>query len=271
MRKEVPAGEPVVSDPDPAAEIATRLPVTEVRHWLVLLGVALVCAGVLAWLVFGSAAEGVTGRALVVPSDGFLEIGAEVDGYVEEVRVRPGDPVAAGEVVAVVRADDGARAEAVARQDGTIVTVLVREGSLSLEGDAIAMMETDAGDLVVSAFLPAGPAKRITPGMEAGIALDFVPVSADGRLVGVVEAVAPVPASAERVLLVTGGNAALADYFLAAGPVLEVTIRPVTDPATPSGYRWTVGAGPQIELSAGVLAGATVYVTGTSPLARLLR
>lgn len=267
MREGSPAGPAL----DPSEAVAARLPVTEVRHWLVLLGIALVCAGVLAWLVLGSAAEGVSGRGFVVPADGFREIGADVDGYVEEIRVRPGDPVTAGQVIAVVRADDGRRAEAAAPSTGAIVTVLVREGTLSLQGDAIATMESDAGDLIIAAFLPAGPAKRVATGMEAGIALDFVPVSEHGRLVGLVEAVAPVPASAERVLLLTGGNAELAAYFLDAGPVLEVSIRPVADASTPSGYRWSVGSGPDITLSAGALADATVYVTDSAPLARLLQ
>jgi len=256
--------------PDPAEGIAARQPVTEVRLWLVLLGVALVAAGVVGWLAFGSAAEGVSGRAMVVPSRGFLGIGAEVDGLVEEVRVRPGDAVAAGEVVAVIREDPGGLVEVAARRAGTIVAVFVREGDLSREGDALATMEAVPGDLEVVAFLPAGPAKRIAPGMEVGIALDFVPASADGYLRGVVDAVAPVPAAPERVLLVTGGNAALASYFLEPGPVLEISIRPVRDPGTPSGYAWTVGSGPAITLSAGTLARAMVYVTDSAPLARLV-
>ncbi len=82
-------------------------------------------------------------------------------------------------------------------------------------------LEPTADPTVAIGFLPAGAGKRIQPGMAALVAPDSVPRSQYGMVHGVVTAVAPLPATPARVVVLVGGNETLADYYLALGPVLE--------------------------------------------------
>jgi multidrug efflux pump subunit AcrA (membrane-fusion protein) len=256
---------------DPAAEVAGRLPITDRPSWLILAGLGLLVVAAIVWAIFGSAPDVVTGRGMVVPAAGFVEIGSELQGTVSEVDIAPGDSVAAGTVVARVRTDAGADVTVVSPIDGRVATVLVRAGVVTDRGTALLTIEPSGTELEVVGFVAAGPGKRIVPGMTAHVGLSSVPRSQYGMIEGRVEAVSPVPVSPERVILLVGGNVSLADYFTSQGPILEVTVSLVTDPSTPSGYAWTTGQGPPSEVTPGTLADVSVVISDAAPIDRILR
>ena len=256
---------------DPTAEVAARLPITDRPSWLILAGLGLLVVAAIVWAVFGSAPDVVTGRGMVVPAQGFMEVGTEIQGTVTSVDVAPGDVVAAGAVVARIRTDEGADLTVVSPTAGRVATVLVRAGGVTDRGTALITVEPDASDLQVVGFVAAGPGKRIVPGMAAHVGLGSVPPSQYGMIEGTVEAVSPVPVSPERVILLVGGNASLADYFTSQGPILEVTVSLIPDPSTPSGYAWTTGTGPSSEVTPGTLADVSVVISDAAPIDRILR
>lgn len=262
------SGSPV--ERDPTREVAARLPVTDRPSWLVLVALALLAAAAVVWAVFGSAPDVVSGRGMVVPSQGFVEVGTEIQGTVVDVVVAPGDRVEAGDTVARIRTDD--RVKIIGTPiAGRVATVLVRQGGITDRGTAIVTIEPSDSDLDVVAFVPAGPGKRIVPGMDARVGLASIPRSQYGMIVGTVDAVSPVPVSPERVILLVGGNASLTDYFTSQGPILEVTVSLKTDPSTASGYAWTTGSGPATEVTPGTLADVQVVISDTPPIQRILR
>jgi len=132
-------------------------------------------------------------------------------------------------------------------------------------------VEPQGSEAVVVGFVPAGPGKRIMPGMQARVAPDSVPRSQYGTMVGRVKAVSPVPVPPERVILVVGGNASLADYFLTGGPILEVTVVLERDATTPSGYRWSTGDGPPGTITFGTLVEVQVVLAEAAPISHILR
>jgi multidrug efflux pump subunit AcrA (membrane-fusion protein) len=256
---------------DPSREVADRLPITDRPSWLVLLGLILLVLAGITWAAFGRTPDAITGPGMVVPEDGFVEVGAELQGTVMDIDVSPGDAVAAGAVVAHIRTEYDETVTVTCPVTGTVATVLVRAGGVTNRGTALLTVEPKGSRVVVVAFVPAGPGKRIAVGMPARISLASAPRSQFGTLVGLVEAVSPVPVSPERVILIVGGNLSLADYFLTGGPILEVTVAPERDPTTPSGYRWTTGAGPPTAVSFGTLAEVAVIVSEAAPLQRILK
>ncbi len=256
---------------DPAAEVAARLPITDRPSWLILAGLALLVAGGFVWSVLGSAPDIVSGRGMVVPANGFIEVGAALQGTVGEVSVQPGDTVKAGMIVARMRTEAGLDVDVTTPVDGRVATVLVRAGSVTDRGTALLTIEPAGSVLQVVGYLPAGPGKRVIPGMKVHVGLGSVPPAQYGMLQGVITAVSPVPVSAERVVLVVGGNVTLAEYFLGTGPVLEVTVALQVDASTPTGYAWTTGVGPDTNVSPGTLAEVSVVVSEASPLQRILR
>jgi len=257
-------------EPDPAAAVAARLPVTDAPTWLMLLALAVVSAAGLLWAIVGSTPDGISGQAIVLPATGFIEVGSELQGTVTEIGVAPGDVVAEQSVVAKIRTDAGADIVVTSPVQGRVVTVLVRAGVVTDRGTALLTVEPGNAEPVVVGFVPAGPGKRIEAGMTAHVSLDAVPRSAWGMVIGTVTSVSPVPVSSERVLLLVGGNRSLADFYLAKGPVLEVTAELTRDATTPSGYKWTAGAGPDIRITPGSLAVLTVVLSDDAPLRHLL-
>jgi len=63
--------------------------------------------------------------------------------------------------------------------------------------------------------------------------------------------------------LLVGVDQPLGDYFLGSGPVIEVTAQLQEDQSTPSGYPWSIGQGPDVEIRAGTLSEVTVVVRDT--------
>jgi multidrug efflux pump subunit AcrA (membrane-fusion protein) len=256
---------------DPTAEVARRLPVTDRPSWLILLGLGLLVLAGIAWAVFGQTPDLVTGRGMVVPAQGFTEIGTELLGTVRDVEVTPGERVSRGSVVATIQTDEDGTLLVTSPVDGIVATVLVRAGGITDRGTALATVEPSGSEAVVVAFVPAGPGKRILPGMDVRVSPDSVPRSQYGTILGRVKAVSPVPVPPERVILAVGGNASLADYFLTEGPILEVTVALERDAATPSGYKWSTGDGPPGPVTLGTLAEVQVVLSEDAPISRILR
>ena len=265
MRAEQPA------ERDPVAEIAARLPVTDRPSWLILLGLALLVAAGVAWAVFGQTPEMVAGPGIVVPERGFVEVGVALRGTVDQVFASPGDTIAAGSAIARIESETGESIVVTAPVSGMIATVLIREGGITDRGTALVTMEPKSSKPVVVAFVPAGPGKRVEPGMAAQVSLAAAPRSQYGSIVGKVLSVSPVPVSPERITMVVGGNPSLADYFMTSGPILEVTTALEPDPATPSGYKWTTGEGPRIAVTPGSLTQVAVIVEEAAPVQRILK
>lgn len=256
---------------DPSREVAERLPVTDRRSWLMLLGVALLVLGGLAWAVLGRAPETVSGPGMVVPERGFVDVGTDAVGTVTAVLVQPGDLVDRGDVVARLLDLTGRPIAVSSPLTGRVATVLARTGGVSQPGVPIAVVDPSASPLVVVAFLPAGSGQQVRPGMTALVGLEAVPQAQFGMVSGVVAGVSPLPATAARVELLLGGDAALAAFFQRGGPVLEVTVALDRDPTTPSGYTWTLGSGPDVAITAGSLTDVAVVVDDGSVLSRVLR
>lgn len=259
------------SDRDPIAEVAGRLPITDRPSWLILAGIILLVLAGMAWAIWGRTPDAVTGPGMVVPEQGFVEVGTGVRGTVAAIDVSPGDTIEAGVVVARILSDAGPEVLVTSPVAGTVATVLVRAGGVTERGTPLLTIEPAGSKVVVVAFVPAGSGKRIQTGMPARISLASAPRSQFGTLEGRVEAVSPVPVSPERVTLIVGGNLSLADYFLTSGPILEVTVALVPDPSTPSGYAWTTGEGPPTAVSFGTLAEVAVVVSEAAPLQRILK
>ncbi len=259
------------SERDPTAEVAGRLPITDRPSWIMLFGIILLVLTGVAWAVWGDTPDAVTGPGMVVPEQGFMEVGAALQGTVTSVEVSPGQIVAAGAVVAHLRSLKDEPITVTSPVAGTVATVLVRAGGVTDRGTPLLTVEPSGSPAVVVAYVPAGPGKRIRPGMAARVSLSSAPRSQFGTLEGRVKAVSPVPVSPERVTLIVGGNISLADYFLTGGPILEVTVALTPDPTTPSGYRWTTGEGPPTAVTPGTLAEVAVVVSEAAPVQQFVK
>ncbi|MGI9197786.1 MAG: HlyD family efflux transporter periplasmic adaptor subunit, partial [Candidatus Nanopelagicales bacterium] len=226
----------------------------------------LIVVGVLVWAIFGRAPQTVTGFGYVVPEGGYTEVGARVSGLVDSVNVEAGQRVSSGEELVRVNIVDGDSSveSLVSPVDGIVSEVVALPGRVTAPGDPMIYLQPDDAPLVVKGFIPATSAGTIRIGMPAEVTPADAPRRAQyGVILGTVTALSPTPATADRISFIVGGNSSLVDYFLSAGPVIEATVELKLDPATPSGYAWSIGQGPDVEVRAGTLSEVTVVLRDT--------
>ncbi len=239
-------------------ELDTMVKVTSPRLWL-LLGVLVgVVLAIVSWLILAKAPDTVTGRGLLIPSEGLFEVGLDVQGRVLGVLVNRGDQVEAGDPLAVIEGPEGKQFTLESTVAGEIVELLVKQGAVHEPGAPAVRVLPVGGDLSALLFIPDTEGKGIRPGMPAEISPVTAAPAQYGSIVGVVTSVSSVPVTLARAKLILG-DANLAQSLLQAGPVLEVRVKLAKSDETPSGYEWTIGEGPPFAIDAATeLAGKVI-------------
>ena len=233
-----------------------------------LIGLIVLVAAVLVWAVFGRAPQTVSGFGYVLPAGGYTEVGTTLSGVVKSVDVEPGQRVLKGqELLSISVEGQNDPTPVLSPGVGLVVEVSALPGRVTLPGDPMLFMQPDGAQLIVKAFVLATESATIRVGMEALVSPADAPRRAQyGVILGTVAALSPTPVSAERIDFIVGGNSTLVDFFLAGGPVIEVTIELTPDPSTPSGYAWSIGQGPDVEISSGTLSDVSMLVRDKSVL-----
>lgn len=252
---------------DAGAEVAQAFPVTDRKGWIAVLGIAIVFVGVVGWMAFGQLPQEVRGDAVIIPTSGFVDVGRDQIGAVSALLVAPGDQVAANAVVARVQTPRGL-VDVTAPVEGTIANIFERVGGTTSPGQPLMTMSASADGERAVTFLPAGSGNAVQIGMDARVALAAYPQSQFGTIDGKVASVSTLPVTTERLEVVLGGNDSLVRYFVDQGPLIEVTVALDPEPASATGYDWTIGEGPDRPIPVGSLGEASVIIADGSPLAR---
>lgn len=254
----------------PVADIEARTPLVSRAMGIALAGIALLIAAMLGWAVFGQAPDTVEGRGLILPSEGFVEVGTSTLAQVDSVDVEPGERVNPGSTLAVVTTEAGATTPVTSPVSGIVIEVRARPGRISEIGDPLVLIEPTDARPVVRAFLPAAEAEVIEPGMRAFVSPGGAPSAQFGFIEGEVLSVSPGPVSPERAATVLGDNTSLVDFVLDAGPVLEASIE-LEQADTRSGYQWTIGTGPLRQIDSSTIVDVTVVVREQSVAGWMVR
>lgn len=152
--------------------------------------------------------------------------------------------------------------QVIATSAGTVAELTVDVDEPVAAGQVIARLLADNADestLTAIAYLPAAEGKKVKKDMPALVTPSTVKVELEGYVRGRVIRVAELPATREG-LLRRLKNAALVEEILKAGTPFEVEVELQRDTSTPSGYAWTSGKGPDIRIEPGTLARSEVVV-----------
>ncbi len=257
----------IQAPPDPAAVVDQRAASLGRPLLVALIGLCLVVAAIVVWALFGRVPQTVSGFGYVVPAQGFTEVGTMLSGIVETVGVQPGQRVIQGEELLRVEIEGGDVESIRSPVDAIITEVVAISGRITEAGDPMVYLQPADAALVVKTFIAVRDSHTINVGAPAEVSPAVAPRAAQyGVIRGTVTDLSPTPVSAERINYIVGDNASLVDYFLASGPVVEVTVELLQDPSTPSGYRWSIGQGPDLEINAGSLGTVTVLLRDSSVL-----
>lgn len=136
-----------VASPDQVNKVA---PIASPRLWLLVAAAAAVLAAFVSWSLLGTIPLNVRGTGILIEGSMVVSAEAPADGRVAEVRVRAGDRVEQGQVVAVVASPaleaqlaDAVRAAARLREQDAAMTA-VEDASIAAATAAIDVREREA-------------------------------------------------------------------------------------------------------------------------------
>ena len=157
----------------------------------------------------------------------------------------------------------------VSPEKGVVTEIRVNKGtevSLGMGLLNLEVKQSDVTDLQAVIYVPASEGKKIQPQMKVLLEPSIVKSQAWGYLVGEVLEVGKFPVSAEAMNRVLG-NRALVQLFMSESPaVLAVKARILKNPKSYSGFEWTTGVGPRLEINAGTICNSRITVQERSPI-----
>ena len=152
---------------------------------------------------------------------------------------------------------------------GRVLELMVNRGDLVTPGAPVLNLEVVSDDLLAVIFVPAAMGKRVQQGMLVRVSPSTVNSQEYGYLLGRVNWVAEFPSTARGMTRLLA-NEALVTRLMASGPPVQINVTLIPDAASPTGYRWSSSRGPDLKISSGTLAGASVVVRQDHPLNLLL-
>jgi HlyD family secretion protein len=155
--------------------------------------------------------------------------------------------------------------DVVAPGDGRVVAIISYQGAMVGAGQPIITYEAAKEGLEAVAYVPADKAKAIQPGMQAHLSPSGIEREEYGYMLGRVRSVGYFPATSEDVTHAFE-NEALARAMMSAGPVTEVLIDLVTNPATQSGYQWSSPKGPPDSITSGAVSSVEIVTRAQHPI-----
>jgi HlyD family secretion protein len=152
---------------------------------------------------------------------------------------------------------------------GHVTEIKASSGTVVAVGKPILSIETAGEGLELVLYVPPDQGKKIVPGMAVRIEPATVKKEEFGTLVGRVLTISEFPISAEG-MMATLQNSQLVTQFSAHGSPYTARVGLVPDPASLSGYVWTSGKGPGVQLSGGTTASAEITVREQAPISLVL-
>jgi len=240
--------------------------VTPARGWLALAGIGLVIAGGTVWGFTGRVHDYLDGAGILHRRGGLFEVQTTAAGQITELLVNAGDSVTAGQPIARLAEPDPDPGAARTRMSNvrSPYTGRVDAGAVVRVGQPLVALERPDQQLDCYVFVPfAG--KRIRPGMAVRVIPSGVSWEEYGYIAGKVSAVSDAPLSpvAMNVYL---HNDTLVQQFSSRGAAYLVVVDLIEDPSTPSGFKWTGGAGPPLRFGSGTLVTTTTTLREQAPI-----
>jgi HlyD family secretion protein len=147
---------------------------------------------------------------------------------------------------------------------GRVVELKVYPGAMVAGGTPIISIEPTVKTLEAVVYVSSAAAKEIQPGMDVHISPSGVQREEYGYMNGKVRYVADFPATSEAIVR-NFENEALARSMLSEGPVTELRVLFLEDPATVSGFKWSSSKGPPAAISSGAVCTVEVVTREQRP------
>jgi HlyD family secretion protein len=165
-----------------------------------------------------------------------------------------------GELKVKLASDSSVRAPA----SGRVTEIKLTEGAVVHAGQAVLSIELAGETLQAILYIPTEHGKKVRPEMTVRIEPATVKKEESGTLIGKVRDVSDFPATPEGMATVLQ-NKSLIAQFSRTGPPYAARVD-LVPAATPSGYRWSSGQGPNLSISSGTTLRAEITVHEQRPI-----
>ena len=160
--------------------------------------------------------------------------------------------------------------------DGVVCEVSVGTGQNISVNAKIALIDEDEldeddniVDLEAIVYVNAVSAKKVREGQQVLISPTIVRPSQYGSITGSVISVSDFPVTQTRLASMLP-DGVFDQQFLSQGSVFEVRLKLDQLPSSPSGYHWTGGRGPAIQINSGTMTNAMIGVEQRRPISYLI-
>lgn len=151
---------------------------------------------------------------------------------------------------------------------GRVTELKVGAGSVVGTGAPILSIETVGESLQAILYIPTDKGKTVQPGMQVRIAPATVKKEEFGTLIGTVRSVSAYPSTDSGIAAVVQ-NETLVREFTKKGAPYEARVD-LVPASTPSGFTWTSGSGPEVDLTSGTMVAAEITVRRQRPVELIL-
>ncbi|MCX7895012.1 MAG: NHLP bacteriocin system secretion protein [Thermoanaerobaculum sp.] len=153
--------------------------------------------------------------------------------------------------------------------NGRVLEVAANVGDLVQPGARLVTLEDPSQPLKAVLFVPAAEGKKIARGMRANVSPSTVRPEEYGFILGHVEEVSEFPLTPEALKRILR-NEQLAQELAGRATPIRVTVELVEERDAPSGFRWTSGKGPPVQIFPGTLCQGSVVVETKRPIAYII-
>ena len=244
------------------------------------------------WAVYGNIPDTVHATGIIFPQHGVAQVVPAAGGRITNMRVKVGDYVEAGQILAVIPQEDLIRRINEARStpepdEGLISALMAEYESKSLvlspvSGIVLSARRTDetvsvteviativklekyADKQQVIAYVPTSAAQKLKEGMEVQVSPEFAPREEYGFIYGHITGVGSYPVSEEDVLAAVG-NIQYAQRLFPRENSVEVRITLAVDPDSPNGVKWSNDKGKGLPLSLGTYCRLQIVIENYKP------
>ncbi len=250
-------------------ELDKMVQVTDRRGWIALIALISLVVAAIVWSIFGSLPVMMKANGVLFREDGVEEIFAPQNGQISDLKVKTGDSVKAGQIVAVFKSGQGSSVDITAPTAGTVLDTPVRKDSAVESGTTLLKIELTSKPLKGMILLPLVEGKRLQQGAKVQITPSNVRSQEHGYLMGKVVAVSPYPATSES-LFDQLKSRELVQMLSSGGAVIRADVELEKDSGTVSGFKWSTPKGPPYQMTGATLFSANLVVGEQRPISLVL-
>ncbi len=159
-----------------------------------------------------------------------------------------------------------AMSQVISQYTGRILEVKVNNGTVVNIGTPIMSVEQTDKRMEVMIFVADTVGEKVHPGMMAELTPSIVKREEFGYIIGKVSFVSEFPVTERQMQKLLDNNPSLVKQLSADGVPFQVNANLMLDSNTPSGYKWSSGRGPKLEILSGTLCSASIIVREHPPI-----